>query len=77
MQDYLIDSIGYFALMINLYSMSSNGEYRLRLYSLFANMIYIIYGVLINAIPIVVGCTIATLLHAYHLQKLPEKPIND
>ncbi len=70
MSPYLIDSIGYIALVINLYSMSAKGEYKLRLISLIANTGYILYGALISATPIIVGCTIAVLLHGYHIRRL-------
>ncbi len=70
MNTFLIDSIGYGGLIINLYSMSTKGEFKLRLISLMANVIYIIYGVLISASPIIVGCTIAVFLHGYHLRRL-------
>ena len=70
MDSVLIDSIGYAALVINLYSMSTKGEYKLRLISLIANMGYILYGVLISATPIIVGCTIAVFLHGFHIRRL-------
>ncbi len=70
MNSVLIDSIGYAALVINLYSMSTKGEYKLRLISLIANMGYILYGVLISATPIIVGCTIAVFLHGFHIRRL-------
>lgn len=70
MHSILIDSIGYAALIINLYSMSTKGEYKLRLISLIANIGYILYGVLIGAIPIIVGCIIAVFLHGYHIRRL-------
>lgn len=70
MSPFLIDSIGYTALVINLYSMSTKGEYKLRLISLIANTGYILYGALISATPIIVGCTIAVLLHGYHIRRL-------
>ncbi|MDH7448198.1 hypothetical protein [Aquimarina sp. 2201CG14-23] len=70
MSPFLIDSIGYTALVINLYSMSTKGEYKLRLISLIANSGYILYGALISATPIIVGCTIAVLLHGYHIRRL-------
>jgi len=73
MDPFLIDCIGYGGLAINLYSMSTKGEYKLRLISLIANAIYILYGVLISAIPIILGCTIAVLLHGYHLKRLQIK----
>lgn len=70
MSPFLIDCIGYGGLVINLYSMSTKGEYKLRLISLIANIIYILYGALITATPIIVGCTIAVLLHGYHIRRL-------
>tara|TARA_R110001632_G_scaffold65_15_gene303 strand:+ start:1184 stop:1411 length:228 start_codon:yes stop_codon:yes gene_type:complete len=73
MNAILIDSIGYAALVINLYSMSTKGEYKLRLISLIANIGYIFYGVLISATPIIIGCTIAVFLHGYHLRRLKIK----
>lgn len=72
------DGIGYFALAINLYSMSTKGEYKLRVISLIANAIYIFYGTLISATPVIVGCTIAVFLHAYHIRRiLIKKTPND
>jgi hypothetical protein len=40
------DIIGYTALLLNLFSMYTKGEYKLRLFSAIANFIYIIYGYL-------------------------------
>ena len=77
MNPILIDSIGYAALVINLYSMSTKGEYKLRLISLIANMGYILYGVLISAAPIIIGCTIAVFLHGFHLRRLRLKKSNN
>jgi len=73
MNPFLIDCIGYGGLVINLYSMSTKGEFKLRLISLIANIVYILYGVLISATPIIVGCTIAVFLHGYHLKRLKTK----
>lgn len=70
MNSITIDIIGYSALAINLYSMSTKGEYKLRLVSTIANFIYIIYGILISALPIIIGCSIAVILHIYRLKKL-------
>ena len=70
MNALLIDSIGYGALVINLYSMSTKSEYKLRLISLIANVGYILYGTLISAPPIIVGCTIGVFLHGYHIRRL-------
>lgn len=72
-----IDSIGYLALVINLYSMSTKGEYKLRVISLIANIGYVIYGVLLSALPIIIGCTIAVFLHGFHIRRLQLKNNND
>lgn len=77
MTSFLIDCIGYTALIINLYSMSTKGEYRLRLISLIANIGYIFYCILISATPIIAGCTIAVFLHGYHINRLRIKKNND
>ncbi len=73
MNSSIINIIGYLALGINLYSMSTKGEYKLRLISLIANSIYVIYGVLLGAYPIIVGGTIAVLLHTFRLSKLKKR----
>lgn len=65
-----IDFIGYTAIIVNLYSMSSKGEYRLRIISLIANFIFLLYGSLIGAIPLIVGSIIAICLHSYRLTKI-------
>ncbi|WP_405207341.1 hypothetical protein [Aquimarina sp. LLG6339-5] len=77
MNPFLIDCIGYGGLVINLYSMSTKGEYKLRLISLIANAVYIVYGTIISATPIIVGCTIAVFLHGYHLRRLTIKKNRD
>lgn len=64
------DIIGYTALLLNLFSMYTKGEYKLRLFSAIANFIYIIYGVLIGAMPIAIGCSVAVGLHLYRLHNL-------
>lgn len=64
------DLIGYVGLALNLYSMYMKGEYRLRLFAMLANAIYIIYGFLISAMPIAIGCSIAVILHLFRLKNL-------
>jgi len=69
--DIYADILGYTALVINLYSMSAAGERKLRIFSTIANALYIIYGVMISAWPIIIGCIIAVCLHSYRLYNLP------
>ncbi len=75
MNSVTIDIIGYTGLIINLYSMSVKGEYKLRLISAIANAIYVVYGLLLGAHPIIIGCLIAVALHLYRLKNL--NPVKD
>lgn len=50
--------------------MYTKGEHKWRLFSTVANSIYVVYGILIQAFPLVIGCSIAVLLHAYRLYQL-------
>ena len=70
MQITMIHFIGYSALILNLISMTMKNVVHLRLFSLIANAIYILYGVLLNAPPFIIGCSIAVIIHAYHLYQL-------
>lgn len=69
----MFDLVGYLALGLNLYAMYSKGEYKLRLFSAIANLTYVIYGILIYAIPIIVGGSIAVTLHVYRLYRLKQQ----
>lgn len=64
------DLIGYLGLGLNLFSMYSKGEIKLRVFSAIANFVYVIYGILINAYPIVIGSCIAVALHLYRLKEI-------
>ena len=66
----IYDIIGYAGLGLNLYSMYTKGEFKLRFFSVLANIIYIVYGALIQAMPIVIGCSVAVILHVYRIRTL-------
>ena len=66
----MIHLIGYVALGINLVSMAMKKVFLLRLLSLIANAIYLVYGILLQAPPFIIGCGIAIIIHGYHLFKL-------
>jgi cytochrome bd-type quinol oxidase subunit 2 len=66
----MLDLVGYLGLGLNLFSMYSKKEYRLRFFSIIANFIYIIYGVMINALPLIIGSSVAVIIHLYRLYKL-------
>ncbi len=65
----MIHLIGYGALMLNLISMAMKNMVHLRLFSLIANAAYLVYGILLHAPPFIIGCSMAVLIHLYHLHK--------
>jgi hypothetical protein len=65
-----IHVIGYAALALNLTSMTMKNVLYLRWLSLLANIIYLVYGIVLHAPPFIVGCGIAILIHGYHIFKL-------
>ena len=69
----MVQIIGYTALSLNLISMSMGKILYLRVLGLLANAIYIAYGIMIDALPVYIGCTIAVLLHSYRIFKTKEK----
>ena len=66
----MIHLIGYFALTLNLISMTMKDVFNLRLLSLLANVIYLLYGIFLNAPPFIIGCGIAVIIHSFHIFKL-------
>lgn len=76
----MVQIIGYTALSLNLISMSMKNVFYLRILGLVANTIYIMYGVMLDAPPVFIGCAIAVLLHSYRIYKTinekAEKKVN-
>lgn len=62
-----IHALGYFALVLNLFSMTRKSVISLRVVSAAANGIYVVYGILLNAPPIFIGCSIAVAIHLWHI----------
>lgn len=72
----MVQIIGYTALSLNLISMSMKNILYLRVCALVANIIYIAYGVMIDAPPVFIGCAIAVILHSYWIYKILGKTTN-
>ncbi|MEO1031848.1 MAG: hypothetical protein AAFX55_10615 [Bacteroidota bacterium] len=66
----MIHLIGYAALGLNLASMAMKSVFHLRALSLMANLIYLVYGIVLNAPPFIVGCGVAVIIHAFHIVRL-------
>ena len=74
LQDYEIKStvhlLGLAALGFSLLAMSMKDILILRILSAVANFIYIIYGLLLGAPPLIIGGAIVIVIHSYHIHKL-------
>ena len=66
----MTNALGFFALILNLTSMTMKNILYLRVLSLLANTIYIIYGLLIGAAPIVTGSFVAVVIHSVSIYRL-------
>lgn len=65
-----IHTLGYIALAVSLFSMTRKNVLTLRILSAAANAFYVVYGFLLNAPPLIIGCSTAILIHAYQIYKL-------
>ena len=66
----MTNALGFLALTLNLTSMTMKDILYLRFLSLVANTIYIIYGLLIGAAPIVTGSFVAVVIHSVSIYRL-------
>ena len=66
----MTNALGFFALTLNLTAMTMKGILCLRVLSLVANAIYIVYGFLLGAAPIIVGSSIAVVIHSVSIYRL-------
>lgn len=67
MPNTMTDIIGYLGLILNLSSMTMKNIIHLRIMALCANTIYVAYGLMLHAMPFIIGCTIAVSIHTYHI----------
>ncbi len=65
----MINALGYIAILLNIVSMAMKNILYLRICSLVANSLYILYGIFLNAMPIIFGGSIAVMLHAYRIKQ--------
>jgi hypothetical protein len=68
----MTNALGFLALTLNLTAMAMKNILYLRFLSIVANTIYIIYGLLLGAAPIVTGSFVAVVIHSvnYVVRKL-------
>jgi hypothetical protein len=66
----MTNALGFLALTLNLTAMTMKDILCLRILSLVANTIYIIYGLLLDAAPIVAGSFVAVVIHSVTIYRL-------
>lgn len=66
----MTNALGFLALSLNLTAMTMKGILYLRILSLVANVIYIVYGLLLGAAPIIAGSSIAVVIHSVSIYRL-------
>jgi hypothetical protein len=66
----MTNALGFLALTLNLSAMTMKDILYLRVLSLVANAIYIIYGLLLGAAPIVAGSFVAVVIHSVTIYRL-------
>lgn len=71
----MLHILGYIAIALSLFSMTRKNVMALRIISATSNGIYVVYGVLLNSPPLVIGCTIAIIIHLYHINKLRKEAV--
>ena len=69
----MINALGFLALSLNLTSMTMKNMMYLRVMSLSANSLYIVYGILIQSLPIMTGSLIAVVIHAVSIFKMKQR----
>ncbi|HCX23349.1 MAG: hypothetical protein CMB80_31950 [Flammeovirgaceae bacterium] len=62
--------IGYSAIIFSLLAMSQTSVWKLRVLHMISAVIYILYGSMLDAYPIVFGSCLFLLIHSWHLIKL-------
>jgi hypothetical protein len=63
----MYETLAYIGIGLNLFSMYLKGEFRLRIFSVIANLTFLLYGILTGTAPFIIGCSIAVFLHTYRL----------
>ena len=63
----MVESIGYLAIVIGLIAMSCKDIKWLRTIHCFSALAYVVYGMWINAFPIVIGGLVFMTIHIYYL----------
>lgn len=66
----MIDIIGYLALGVGLFAISKKEIFSLRLWHLTSSVLYLTYGIFLQAYPVITSGILFIFIHLYNLNKL-------
>jgi hypothetical protein len=62
-----IEYIGYLAVILNLLSFTQKGELNIRIWSIIANLTFLIYGLNKNTKALIIGTILTILIHVFKI----------
>ncbi|RNL84719.1 hypothetical protein ED312_13615 [Sinomicrobium pectinilyticum] len=66
----MTEIIGYIAIGTGFFAITKKDMRTFRVWHLLSNLVYIAYGVLLEAIPIMIAGVVFSVIHIFHLRKL-------
>lgn len=69
----LIETIGYLAIAAGFFAATKKDMGRFRVWHLISNLLYVVYGVFLDSIPLIIAGTSFCIIHSYHLRKMKRK----
>ena len=70
MTNLVIESIGYIAILTGFFAITKKDMGKFRLWHLVSSFFYIIYGAMLNSVPLVIAGIVFCIIHVYHLIKM-------
>jgi len=65
----MINLFGFLALGLALFALSNKNIIKLRVWHFLSSLMYILYGIAINAMPVIIGAVLYCFIHGYHIYK--------
>ena len=70
MTNLIIESIGYIAILTGFFAITKKDMGIFRLWHLISSFFYIIYGAMLNSVPLVIVGVVFCIRHVYYLMKM-------
>lgn len=69
----MIEVLAYIALGISLLSMNMKKMLHLRIFHAISSLLYSIYGMYLNSLPLIIGGVLFVIIHLYHIVRMLRK----